>query len=127
MASFLPYYERNPRKRKKQNKRRLVMGLRGYLLLQLRDELEQKDFVDVVRMLEEMPDVDMVDPVVGGDYDVVVLVDSPITVESTAKKIREQNWVKDMDIVRIVSLFERHRTSKKELLQGLPHSGLNNL
>jgi len=103
------------------------MGLRGYLLLQLRDELEQKDFVDVVRMLEEMPDVDMVDPVVGGDYDVVVLVDSPITVESTAKKIREQNWVKDMDIVRIVSLFERHRTSKKELLQGLPHSGLNNL
>lgn len=99
------------------------MGLRAYLMVEVADDMDQEQFVDTLRELEEMAEVDFVDPVVG-HYDMVIVVEAPVTVEQTASKIQSKKWVKNMDIVRIVSFFERHRASKTELLQGLPHSGL---
>lgn len=99
------------------------MGLRAYLLLEVADEVEQDEFVKAMRELEDLPNVDFVDPVVG-QYDMIVMIDAPVTVEAMAKKIREMSWVKKVEIMRIVSLFERHRASKKELLQAMPHTGL---
>ena len=100
------------------------MGLRAYLLIGVNDDIEQKDFINEVRQLEEMPGIDFVDPVIG-PCDVVVMVDAPVTVESIAQKIQEKPWVKEIKILRIVSIYERHRSSKKELLKALTHSGLN--
>jgi hypothetical protein len=100
------------------------MGLRAYLLIDVKDDIEQKDFINEVRQLEEMPGIDFVDPVIG-PCDVVIMVDAPITVESIAQKIQEKSWVKEIKILRIVSIYERHRSSKKELLKALTHSGLN--
>lgn len=98
------------------------MGLRAYLFVDVADEVEQQGFIKALRELEEMPGVDFVDPVIGS-HDVVIMVDAPVTVEAIANKIRNKEWVKGMEIMRIVSVFERHRASKKELLKALTHSG----
>ena len=99
------------------------MGLRAYLLVDVADDMEQQDFVQVLRELEETPGVDFVDPVIGS-RDMVVMVDAPVTVEATASKIRAKDWVKNLEILRIVSMFERHRVSKRELLKALSRSGV---
>ena len=99
------------------------MARRAYVLVDVADDMEQQDFIEVLRQLEGMPGVDFVDPVIGS-HDMVMLVDAPVTVEALASKIREKSWVKDMEILRIVSMFERHRASKKDLLKALTHSGM---
>lgn len=99
------------------------MGLRAYLLVDVADDVEQQEFIKVLRQLEEMPGVDFVDPVIGS-RDMVIMVDAPVTVEALASKIRDKSWVKDMEILRIVSMFERHRASKRELLKALTSSGV---
>ncbi len=99
------------------------MGLRAYLMVDVADEMEQQEFIKALRELEEMPGVDFVDPVIGS-RDMVIMVDAPITVEALANKIKAKGWVKNMEILRLVSIFERHRASKKELLKALTHSGV---
>lgn len=99
------------------------MGLRAYLLADVVDDVEQSDFINGLGELEEMPGVDFVDPVIGS-RDLVIMVDAPVTVEAIANKIRAKSWVKEIEILRIVSMFERHRASKKDLLKALTHSGL---
>ena len=98
------------------------MGLRAYLMVDVADNMEQQEFVKTLRQLEEMPGVDFVDPVIGS-RDLVIMVDAPVTVEAIASKIRGKSWVKDMEILRIVSMYERHRASKTELLKALTHTG----
>ena len=100
-----------------------AMGMRAYLLVNVADEMEQQEFIKALRELEEMPGVDFVDPVVGS-RDMIIMLDAPVTVEATASKIRSKEWVKDMEIMRIVSMFERHRASKQELLKAMSHSGV---
>ena len=99
------------------------MGLRAYLLVDVADETEQQQFIAALRELEETPGVDFVDPVIGS-HDMVIMVDAPVTVEALVNKIQTKNWIKNIEILRIVSIFERHRASKKELLKALTHSGL---
>jgi len=99
------------------------MGLRAYLLVDVADDMKQKEFIEALRELEEMAGVDFVDPVIGS-RDMVIMVDSPVTVEAIANKIQAKSWVKDTEILRIVGMFERHRASKKELLKALTHSGV---
>jgi hypothetical protein len=99
------------------------MGLRAYLLIDVDENMEHKDFISQLRQLEDMPGVDFVDPVIG-PCDIVVMVDAPVTVEAIAKKIQEKEWVKKIDVLRTVSIFERHHTSKKQLLKAMAHSGI---
>ena len=99
------------------------MGLRAYLLADVADDMEHGDFIRALRELEETPGIDFVDPVIGS-HDMVITVDAPVTVEATANKIRTKSWVKNLEILRIVSMFERHRASKRELLQALAHTGV---
>jgi hypothetical protein len=104
-------------------KRRTTMGLRAYLLIDVSEEIEQREFINELRQLEDMPGVDFVDPIIGA-CDLVIMVDAPVTVESIARKIQEKSWVKKIEILRIVSIFERHHNSKKELLKALTKSGV---
>jgi hypothetical protein len=99
------------------------MGVRAYLLVEVADNMEQQDFITTLRQMEEMPGVDFVDPVIGSK-DMVIMVDAPVTVEAIADKIRAKDWVKNLEILRIVSMFERHRASKQELLKALSRSGV---
>jgi len=99
------------------------MGLRAYLLVDVVDEMEQQEFIEVLRELEEMPEVDFVEPVIGL-HDMVVMVDAPVTVEAIANKVSSKNGVKAVEIIKVISLFERHRASKRELLEALGHGGI---
>ena len=99
------------------------MGLRAYLLVDVVDEMEQQEFIEVLRELEEMPEVDFVEPVIGL-HDMVVMVDAPVTVEVIANKVSSKNGVKAVEIIKVISLFERHRASKRELLKALGHGGM---
>lgn len=99
------------------------MGLRAYLLVDVADEMKQDEFIKMLRDLEETSGVDFVDPVIGS-RDMVIMVDAPVTVEAVARKIRALDGIKDIEIMRIVSMFERHRASKKELLKALTHAGV---
>lgn len=99
------------------------MGSRAYLLVRVSDEMEQGELIKALRELEEMPGVDFVDPVIGSS-DLVITVDAPVTVQAIANKVQAKTWVKEMEILRIVSMYERHRASKKELLKALAHAGL---
>ncbi len=98
------------------------MGTRAYLLVNVADEVNQQQFVKILRELEEMIEVDFVDPVIG-TWDMVIMIEAPVTVAAVARKIQDQEWVKELQTLQIVSLFERHRASKKELLAALQHGG----
>lgn len=89
-----------------------TVGLRAYLLATTKDDLKQREFIKAVREVEDTPGVSFVDPVVGS-RDMVVLVDAPVTVEALAKKIESKLWVKDLEVLRIVSLFRpyKHETT----------------
>ena len=99
------------------------MGLRAYFLVDVDDGMEQKEFIKALRELEEMPGVDFVDPTIGS-HDMVIMVDAPVTIGAIAQKIRDMKWVKELEVMTIVSMFERHRASKKELLKNLTHTGV---
>ncbi len=99
------------------------MGLRAYVMVNVVDDMEQGDLINALRELEDTPGVDFVDPVIG-TKDLVVMVDAPVTVEAIANKIRSNSWVKEAEVLRIVSMYERHRASKAELLKALKHTGM---
>ena len=96
------------------------MGLRSYLLINVKDEMKQEDFMKAVLDLEDMLEVDFVDPIVGA-YDMVLMIEAPVSVEAVVRKIEEEEWVEKVTTLKIVSIFERHRTSKRELLKALKH------
>jgi len=91
------------------------MGLRAYLLVDVVDDMKQDEFIRELRELEETPGVDFVDPVIGSK-DLVIMIDAPVTVEAIASKIRARKSVKKAEILRIVSMFERHKTVKMPIL-----------
>ena len=94
------------------------MGLRAYFMVTTHDDLTQEDFVKAVREVEETPGVDYVDPVIGS-RDMVVMVDAPITVEALAKKTSAKQWVKSLEILKVVSIFERHKTTQLPIIEDL--------
>jgi len=99
------------------------MGLRAYLLVKVEDEVRQEEYVQALLELEDMHEVDFVDPVLG-EYDICVMIEAPVSVEAVARKIEAKPWVKELKILKIVSIFERHRGSKRELLQALRRDGV---
>jgi hypothetical protein len=92
------------------------VGLRAYFMVTTHDDLTQEEFVKAVREVEGTPGVAYVDPVIGS-RDMVVMVDAPITVEALAKKTSAKQWVKNLEILKIVSIFERHKTTKLPIIE----------
>ncbi|MCL6473356.1 MAG: hypothetical protein K6T91_11195 [Firmicutes bacterium] len=90
------------------------MGLRAYLLVNVADDIDQKQFIQAVRELEEITGVDFVDPVVGS-CDMVVMVEAPVSIEALVNEISTKPWVRKVDTVRIVGIFERGWTSWEDV------------
>ena len=99
------------------------MGTRAYLMITVQDEVVGENFVQVLRELEDLVDVDFVDPV-EGDCDIVVMIDAPVSVPAVAEKIAALPWVKSLATLKIVSIFERHHSSKKSLLEAMKQEGV---
>ena len=99
------------------------MGARAYLLIDVKDNVSQEEFVQIISQLEDMVEVDFVDPVVG-NCDIVVMIEAPATVQAVAQKLSTRLWAKNIEILKIFSVFERHRASKKLLLQSTEQEGV---
>jgi hypothetical protein len=54
----------------------------------------------------------------------VIMIDAPVTVQDVANKVAAKKWCKEIQVLRIISMFERHHASKKELLTAMVHSGV---
>lgn len=87
-------------------------------MITVQDDIVGEKFVNILRELEDMVDVDFVDPV-EGHCDIVVMLDAPVAVAATAEKIVTLPWVKSLATLKIVSIFERHQSSKKILLEAI--------
>jgi len=81
------------------------MGLRAYLLVKVKDNIEQEEFIVAMREVEQIPGVEFADPVIG-DFDMVVMVDAPVTVEAIAAKVQDNQWFEDMKILKLINIFE---------------------
>lgn len=81
------------------------MASRAYLLVNVQDGLDQQEFGKAVADLEGQQEVEFVDAVVG-NWDLVIMIEAPVTVDAVAKKIEVQPWVKELQIQKIISLAE---------------------
>ena len=81
------------------------MGLRAYLLVKVKDNIEQEEFIAAMREVERTPGVEFADPVIG-EFDMVVMVDAPVTVEAVASKVQDNQWFEDMKILKLINIFE---------------------
>ncbi len=81
------------------------MGLRAYLLVKAKDNIEQEEFIKAVSEVEQVPGVEFADPVIGA-FDMVVMVDAPRTVEAIAAKVQDNHWFEDMKILKLINIFE---------------------
>ena len=90
------------------------MGLRAYLLINVKDEIDQEDFVNALREVEEIPGVEFVDPVIGS-HDMVVTLHAPNTVEAVTDKIHDHHWFRDMKVLKLINLFELLGKGKRRL------------
>lgn len=91
------------------------MGLRAYFLLDTAQDMGQQELAQAIRDIAAMPGIDSVDPV-SGSPNMVIMADAPITVQALANKVTAKPWVKNMQILRIVSIFERHKSIKASKL-----------
>jgi len=89
------------------------MGLRAYFLVTLGDHMEQHKSIDLLRQLEEMPEVDFVDPVIG-KRDMVIMVDAPVTVQAIANKLRAKEGIEDLEVLRVVGMLEHYHIPERE-------------
>jgi hypothetical protein len=98
------------------------MGLRAYLLVKVKDNIEQEEFIAAMREVERIPGVEFADPVIG-DFDMVVMVDAPVTVEAIAAKVQDNHWFEDMKILKLINIFELSNVKGSNHLNSL---GLGN-
>lgn len=102
----------------------MVMESRAYFLIDTSDDIDQRQFIEAIRDLEEIPGIDYVDPVLGPP-DMVVMVDAPNTIEEMEKEIKGKSWVKNLQVLRIASIFPQPTTVLEpaaEVFQMAPES-----
>ncbi len=77
------------------------MGTKAYFMINMAEKFnEDGHYLDAVKELEVMPEVEEVKPV-SGVCDLLVKVDAPIRVVLVANKIRAKKWVKDFHVLKV--------------------------
>jgi DNA-binding Lrp family transcriptional regulator len=77
------------------------MGTKAYFMVKMEKKFnEDAYYLDAVRELEAMPEVESVEPV-SGVCDLLVKVDAPIRVILVANKIATKRWVKSLHVLKI--------------------------
>ncbi|MFC1937665.1 hypothetical protein ACFLWY_03825 [Chloroflexota bacterium] len=77
------------------------MGTKAYLMVNLDKRFSHDGYyLDGVRELAAMPDVESVEPV-SGICDLLVKVDAPPRAVSVASRILAKKWVKDLKILAV--------------------------
>src|SRR3990170_3554543 len=76
------------------------VATKAYFLIRVAKEASQDGVGDWVRQLEAMPEVRYVAPVTGL-YDLVAMVEAPITAVLVAHKMLENGWIKHLHVLRV--------------------------
>ena len=77
------------------------MGTKAYFMINMEKRFSDDGYyLDAVRELEAMPEVEAVNPV-SGICDLLVKVNAPIRVIFVANKIRAKKWVKSFRILDV--------------------------
>lgn len=101
------------------------MGTKAYLMVNLEKRFSDDGYyLDAVRELAAIPEVESVEPV-SGICDLLVKVDAPIRVVFVANKVLAKEGVKSLQILRIepeLSETPKHTTTE-QLKHKLAHSG----
>ena len=95
------------------------MGTKAYFMINMVEKFNEDGYyLDAVRELETMPEVEEVKPV-SGICDLLVKVDAPIRVVLVANKIRAKKWVKNFHILKIEPTVSTEATkpAERELLE----------
>ncbi len=77
------------------------MGTKAYFMIKMKERFcDDSYYLDAVRDLVTMPEVESVEPV-SGVCDLLVKVNAPIRAVFVANKILAKEWVKGLKILRI--------------------------
>jgi hypothetical protein len=76
------------------------MATKAYFLIRTTAEAGQDGHAEWIEELEALPEVQCVEQV-AGDYDLLAMVEAPITAVMVAHKIMANGWVKHLHILRI--------------------------
>lgn len=76
------------------------MATKAYFLIRLAREATENGHADWMKDLKAMPEVQYVAPVTGL-YDVLAVVEAPITAVLVAHKILANGWVRHLHVLRV--------------------------
>jgi hypothetical protein len=77
------------------------MGTKAYFMINMEKRFSDDGYyLDAIRELEAMPEVETVNPV-SGMCDLLVKVDAPIRMIFVANKIRVKKWVKSLHVLKV--------------------------
>jgi len=77
------------------------MGTKAYFMVNMEKKFnEAGHYLDALRELKAIPEVESVEPV-SGVCDLLVKVDAPIRVILVANKIQAKKWVKNLHVLKI--------------------------
>jgi len=81
----------------------MKMGTKAYFMINMGKKFSDDSYyLDAIRDLEAMPEVEAVNQV-SGVCDLLVKVDEPVRVTPIANKIRAKKWVKNFHILNVES------------------------
>jgi len=92
------------------------MGNKAYFMINMEKRFSDDSYyLEAIRELEAMPEVEAVKPV-SGVCDLLVTVDAPIRVILVANKIQAKKWVKSLHVLK-VGPTEAPKPAERELLE----------
>ena len=95
------------------------MGTKAYFMINMMKRFsDDSHYLDAVRELEAMPEVETVNPV-SGVCDLLVKVDAPIRVVLVANKIQAKKWVKSLHVLKVEPTppVEAKKATEREFLE----------
>jgi len=95
------------------------MGTKAYFMVNLDKKLSEDGYyLDALRELEAMPEVESVEPV-SGVCDLLVKVDAPVRMIFVANKIQGMKWVRSLHVLKVeyTESTEAPKSAAPELLK----------
>ncbi len=82
------------------------MGIRAYLLISLKKGVQQKESDEIIQKINALDEVDFLDAVTG-PYDLIAMVEVPVTVETISKAIQGIDGVDNIQSCQILGVHKR--------------------
>ena len=81
------------------------MAFRAYLLIDLKEDVQQKKFTEIKRKIDSLDEVDFVDAV-DGPHDIIAMVEVPVTIKTVVETIQGIDGVARVQTCRISGIHK---------------------